>query len=86
MTNTIKFKKQKKFKKQDSGYDLNDLLCVVTEIACERSVYWNLCLDESKTEGQTLRNSIRMCLNEEIAALAECLKEKLNIKHNTNQL
>jgi len=53
------------------------ILDTINKIADERSEYWSSCLEDSKTKGQDLRNSIRMCFNDEIAALALSLKNQL---------
>ena len=48
-----------------------DFLKKIARVTEARGNYWADCLEESKTENSTFRNTLRMIINEEISSIAK---------------
>jgi len=57
--------------------NVEDFLKKIARVTRARGDYWSDCLEESKTRGSIERNTLRMCINQEISSIAGILLNEI---------
>lgn len=66
---------------------IEDFLKKIARVTEARGNYWADCLDKSRSEDSTLRNTFRMIINEEISSIAKITLNKIQpCNHDEKEL